>query len=369
VSQFAPRFGLAAQPGDFAGTSTRTAVARSSQGPSPVTEQPHNNLVRLVLGKPEHAIAFLRAVLPPAAQQYLDLDSALDAGEHFVDCDLVGRETDILYAVGLRGSQTGAQALVYVLIEHQSEVDATMAFRLFRYMADIWLRHGKEGEGSSRLPLVIPIVLCHGERPWSAPRDIRELIDAPAELLASLSPYVPSLSYMLEDLTAHSDQDILRMASDGILQLMMLVLRHGRSAEAIMPKLQSWIELMRKVRGKPGGLQSLGVMLFYVSAVRDDVAREDLKGLMAQLGPEAEEVVMTLAERLRAEGRAEGEAKGRVEGEAKGRAATLRKQLTLKFGPLPNADGERLERASEAEIEQWTERVLTAGSLEELFRA
>ena len=42
---------------------------------------------------------------------------------------------------------------------------------------------------------------------------------------------------------------------------MMLVLRHGRSAEAIMPKLLSRIELLRKIMGGPEGVHNLGVML------------------------------------------------------------------------------------------------------------
>jgi hypothetical protein len=73
-----------------------------------------------------------------------------------------------------------------------------------------------------------------------------------------------------------------------------------------------------------------------------------------------------------AKGRTEGEAKGRTEGEAKGRtegeAKLLSKQLTLKFGPLDDATTQRLRAASTAEIELWAERILTADSLDDVFR-
>ncbi|TDQ39463.1 hypothetical protein [Thiopseudomonas denitrificans] len=51
----------------------------------------------------------------------------------------------------------------------------------------------------------------------------------------------------------------------------------------------------------------------------------------------------------------------------KGRAATLRKQLQLKFRDL-NADVlARLDNASETELELWTERILFADSVEAVF--
>jgi hypothetical protein len=71
--------------------------------------------------------------------------------------------------------------------------------------------------------------------------------------------------------------------------------------------------------------------------------------------PRAEEVIMTIAEQLRAEGRAEG-----------GQAVLLR-LLSLKFGEIPGALKERVTQASEQDLDRWTERILTAASLEDVF--
>jgi hypothetical protein len=74
-----------------------------------------------------------------------------------------------------------------------------------------------------------------------------------------------------------------------------------------------------------------------------------------------------------ARGRAEGEARGRAEGEARGRAEgkeeTLRGLLSLKFGDLPEAAARRLENATEAELDRCLQRLLTAGTLEEVLTA
>ena len=80
---------------------------------------------------------------------------------------------------------------------------------------------------------------------------------------------------------------------------------------------------------------------------------------------------MSAAERLRQQGKAEGEAaglaKGRVEGESRGRVATLLKLLTLKFGELPAVTQKRVQAASIEQLDQLAERVLSAETLREVF--
>jgi hypothetical protein len=68
---------------------------------------------------------------------------------------------------------------------------------------------------------------------------------------------------------------------------------------------------------------------------------------------------MTTADRLREQ--------GRHLGVAEGIARTLTRQLTLKFGPLSAAALSRVQAAPPEELERWTDRVLTASSLEDVL--
>jgi flagellar biosynthesis/type III secretory pathway protein FliH len=70
-------------------------------------------------------------------------------------------------------------------------------------------------------------------------------------------------------------------------------------------------------------------------------------------------------EQGREQGLEQGERKGRHLGEVN----LLRRQLERRFGPLPSWVAERLEQASEAELEHWAERVLECATLEGVFRA
>jgi len=69
----------------------------------------------------------------------------------------------------------------------------------------------------------------------------------------------------------------------------------------------------------------------------------------------------------RAEGKAEGRAEGKAEGRAEGKAETLRKLVSLKFGALPDSALQLIATASEAELDSWIERVLTADSVATLL--
>ena len=72
----------------------------------------------------------------------------------------------------------------------------------------------------------------------------------------------------------------------------------------------------------------------------------------------------TFAERFREEGRAQGVQQGMQRGEA----AVLTRQLERKFGAVPEAAHQRIEAADEETLLEWSERVLTATCIDDVFR-
>jgi predicted transposase YdaD len=109
------------------------------------------------------------------------------------------------------------------------------------------------------------------------------------------------------------------------------------------------------------------IVHYLARLVGERVTWDLFRANLQQLAPNAEGTVMSLADQWFAEGEARGEARGRAEGEARGRAALLAKQLTLKFGELPEPVRERLLNANIDELDRWAERVLVAISFTEVF--
>jgi predicted transposase YdaD len=99
-------------------------------------------------------------------------------------------------------------------------------------------------------------------------------------------------------------------------------------------------------------------LLKYIQAGSETPAHR-LAWLAAQIGPEAEEVYMSTADTLRAE--------GRVEGRVEGAARLLVRQLSRRFGVVPDEMRKRIDAASLEQLEAWSDRVLDAATLDDMF--
>ncbi|MCH8533379.1 MAG: hypothetical protein LAT65_21285 [Saccharospirillum sp.] len=92
--------------------------------------------------------------------------------------------------------------------------------------------------------------------------------------------------------------------------------------------------------------------------------------------PQESNTMATLSERLRAEGMEkglqqgmqQGMQQGKQEGLHEGVEATLRKLITLKFGPMPEWADQQVASASDAQLDEWVARILKSDSLDELLR-
>ncbi len=71
---------------------------------------------------------------------------------------------------------------------------------------------------------------------------------------------------------------------------------------------------------------------------------------------------------IREEGREEGRKEAREEARREGEARFLLRQFRWKFGPLPPEAEEQVRQADADCLLVWSERVLTAARLEEVFQ-
>jgi len=132
------------------------------------------------------------------------------------------------------------------------------------------------------------------------------------------------------------------------------------------------MDLVREVFGALNGLDALGSLLPYIFEVDEHVARDDLQRLLGrEIGPQAKDVMMTIGQQLREEGRQQGIEQGRQQGIEQGRQRLREMLLNLlrqRFGTAVHPGVEqRIATASFEQIEVWTSRVLSAATLAELL--
>ncbi len=236
-----------------------------------------------------------------------------------------------------------------------------MALRLWAYIALFYQHLQKQNQltPAGLLPPVLPIVLYNGEKPWTAPLALADLIQ-PVEGLKR-----PSFEYVLLDASHHPVED-LRPVEDVV------------SGVFLMEQVENFTELEIVLDELEGLVSDRGLEEDISLLVSSVVGKLAWKGEKIPRLRTLQEVRNMLAERVarwpkqwlqqgRQEGRQEGLQEGLERGLRKGKAELLKDMAAHRFGELPEWAVERFDRADIDTLDRWGSRVLDAERLEDVF--
>jgi predicted transposase YdaD len=316
----------------------------------------HDLLFRATFSQVEHAASILRLLLPPALVTRFNWASLALCPGSFIDEALAERQTDLLFSIELAGKR----AFLYIVFEHQSTSDPLMPLRMLRYEARIWDGWVKDNPSAKRVPAILPVVLHHSPEGWRASVSFEAMLDVDPELLAVIAPYVPRFQFILDDISATSDEDLRGRAMSALGRLVLWCLRHARTPEELVHGLGAWLDLVREVRRAPNGVAALAKVYTYIFHVNERYRPEELVKLLGKaLGKEGKAEMASVAEQLQEEGERRGLVRGRRE--------MLLALLTARFGELPKPALARVTAATIEQLDGWAKRVLSAQTLADVF--
>jgi predicted transposase/invertase (TIGR01784 family) len=323
------------------------------------SSSPHDALFKSVFERPDLARSELELVLPADVRAHLDLSTLQVHPGAYHDQDLQHTESDLLYGVRTR---EGGQALVYILYEHQSSFDARMPFRLLKYMTRIWDRWLTDHERAKTLPIILPVLLHHGEGRWRAAPEFASMLHGSPELLEATRPYQPHFQFVLDDLSALSLDALGARSLDALARLTQISLWSSRS----LGRLQSAVPVMAAIhralaRDERTRALLVQIYTYILQAAPADVAAADIRSILLQVaGPEGAEDVMNAAQQLIEQGRADGRADGLRE--------AISHVLAARKLPLSELGSARVASCTDVEaLTAWLERAATAASEAEVF--
>ncbi len=300
---------------------------------------PHDRFFRHFLGHPQRARAFIRTYLPPDLVAHLELDTLQVEQTSFVDPDLRSHQGDLLFRVALK---TGGDAYLYFLFEHKSYPDPYVVWQMLRYMVRIWERVWRK---EKRLVPVVPSVVYHGDRPWTEPKALVELVNAPEAVRA----YVPDFQYLFYDLTAIED-DTLR--ANVMLAAGLLLMKYIRQP-ALRERLGEIVTLIGEMVAAGSGVEAAVALLRYVAEAGRYVTEDELREAVNAL-PKGGEVMATIAQRWLEQGLQQGLQQGIQQGMRDGMVKALLALLRVRFGP------------EEAQLEDIRSRLAQVENIEQL---
>jgi hypothetical protein len=107
------------------------------------------------------------------------------------------------------------------------------------------------------LPPIIPLVIYHGTRSWSAGESFSHILPCEHEALRS---YTPDFRFLLYDLSKYSDEEI---RGEVLVRVSMLTLKYILRKD-LREKLGSILQLWNELAGKRSGIDYLKVLLCYL---------------------------------------------------------------------------------------------------------
>lgn len=258
---------------------------------------PHDKFFKEVFTRRSAVTQWLEHYLPPEIAGLLDLSSLEFIKDSFVDKHLSEYFSDLLLKTYLKD---GSWGYVYILFEHKSYQEPLTAFHLLRYMVKIWETAFKKKEDLG-FPVIIPLVLYHGESTWRAKLNFRDLLRFPEQL----NPFVPDFQYILWDASQYTDEEI---KGEAVLRVALLILKYIFKDD-LKDRLAGILELLKELSERQTGMEYLATVLKYIvnAAPEGHISYEDLKAAVNQALPhQGGEILPTIAESLKEQGMQQG---------------------------------------------------------------
>lgn len=314
---------------------------------------PHDRFFKEVWSRKDIGRDFLRRYLPKEVVALLDLKSLTLVKGSFVDPQLREYHSDLLYRLRLK---TGEPVLAHVLLEHKRDAKRATPLQLLGYLVRIWQDMVEQGQAGGRLPPIIPIVVYHGDTPWPYGQTLHSALPFPI----LLARYQPDFEYVLCDLSRLDAADI---QGNALLRATLLTMKYIADPQLadLLPEIFGLLAVFGEQRTVLGYLETL---LRYLATAATTLRPVDVRRALTQVLPTLEERIMpTMAETWLEEGRVEGRAQAVQAGERR----VLLRLLELRFGKVPKTYQARLATADADTLLFWSERVLFAQRLADVF--
>jgi len=278
---------------------------------------PHDSFFKRSLQEKKIMMDWCQAHLPEKMLPFIDLSTLSMVSNEFINWPNK-LHSDIVYSCQMY-HQPG---YLYLSAEHQSTPDEMMAFRILEYVINIMASHLRQGH--PKLPMVLPLVLYHGNSsPYPHSNEIWACFENP-----ELAKKWALGTFELIDLTVQSNEEIYK---HGCALGMEYFFKHQRSKKPAV----FWVEkLLRedkftRIREEIGFKYIIDLVKYNLYSCGNKADPEELEKLLSlwkKYIPQTEEEIMTFAEQLEAKGIQKGKQEGYQQGKQEA-TRQLAKQL------------------------------------------
>lgn len=265
----------------------------------------HDKFFKNTFSKPENVRTFLNVTLPESIREAIDFSNIEIDPTDYVSQRFKEHFSDVVARTTMKSEEEGKELEtdIYILFEHKSCRDAAIFIQLLLYMYLMWEKDIAENKP---LRVIIPLVFYHGREKWNIPQSFAEQFNVSNEIKEFLLNY----RYVLFD-TRHWDfrKEKNKELGENVFLLSAVALMKSVSHD----DLDSILEVFRLWHEK--GFTNKNKILFFLTYISEtkDIESKELQNILEKIKIEGGDIMPTLAQRWRDEGRQEGIKEGITE--------------------------------------------------------
>jgi hypothetical protein len=142
-------------------------------------------------------------------------------------------------------------------------------------MICIWEKHRAENGDKGKLPIVLPIVVYHGEENWSYGNQLSFILEE-SEVF---SRYQPNFVYNLYDLSEYSDAEL-----KGRLELwLMLYLLKNIKSDDLEDKLTYLFDVLNQIIDEQKALKCIQIAIRYIVSATEKITVDKLEKIIENI--------------------------------------------------------------------------------------
>lgn len=310
-----------------------------------IINQPHDKFFKAVFTDKEVAIDFLTNYLPAELLAITDLKTTTIEKDNYIDEELTEYYSDLLYKAKINQKDS----YIYFLIEHKSYISYQTPYQILKYMIKIW---EAKAEKAKRLPLIIPIVIYHGENKWQVDKKFIKMIEGIEELPPEIIKHIPAFEYILYDLTTYEIEEL--KGNIKLRETIKILQAISQDLEKFLKVIEETMITLEQQGWTEENHRYFITYIIYIMSARADITIEDINQVAKKISPERSEDMMTIAEKLIKEGMEKGIEIGIEKGMEKGIEKGLLegKRKTAKNFLQQGISPELVAKASELPLEE-----------------
>ena len=175
----------------------------------------HDNAAKIVFGDSTLCAQFLKGYTDIPFFTNIKPEDIEDVSSHFIPLFQESRDSDIVKKIQIENTEL----YLIALIEHQSDADADMSFRLLRYMVYVWTDYAatqeklKPGITKSKdflYPPILPIIYYEGTGQWTSALHFKDRVF----MSDIFEEFIPDYKYLVIPLNKYSQEDLIEKGDE-----------------------------------------------------------------------------------------------------------------------------------------------------------